>query len=183
MSNKMSDSARAALESSPLHTPRLLEDVSLLPAWARIAISRVTLQGHTIEQAAKKANRSKATLQSYVQSPAGREWARALEDRVANVEELARATLTEMTLNIALDALWALEVAKEKEDHAEVFKMSKWFLERPEMLGAVQKNEAPQIVINLPAGATLDVPMGASTHALKAIPEAQYTVESEASDE
>ena len=161
--------ARAQLEASPLHPPRLLEDVSLLPAWARIAISRVTLQGHTKEQAAKKANRSAATLSGYLSSPAGKEWARALEERVANVEELARATLNEMVFNVTLDALWALEVAKEKEDHAEVFKMSKWFLERPEMLGAVQKNEAPQIVINLPAGASLDVPMGASTHAIKQI--------------
>lgn len=173
----MTDAARAALESSPLHTPRKLSDVSLLPTWARIAISRVTLEGHTLEEAASKARRSKATLAGYVGSPAGKEWAAALEERASSVEEIARATLAEMTMRVTLDALWALEVAKEKEDHAEVFKMTKWFLERPEMLGAVQKNEQPQIVINLPAGATLDVPMGASSHAVKQITsEADYSI-------
>ena len=98
MSEKMSDAARAQLEASPLHTPRLLEDVSLLPAWARIAISRVTLQGHTVEQAAKKANRAKATLANYLQSPAGKEWARALEEAGAQIVDSASEATAEFAI-------------------------------------------------------------------------------------
>lgn len=165
--SKMSDDARNKLESSPLHVPRKLEDVSLIPSWARIALARYTLEGYSLEEAAKSVKHAKATLAQYTQSPAGKRWMEIIADIAADPKEIARATLGEHTLRITMDNLWALEAAKEVGDYEAVHKYTKWLLERPEVLGAVAKQENNTYVIQMPPGATLDMPMGASSHEVK----------------
>jgi sulfur transfer complex TusBCD TusB component (DsrH family) len=141
-----------------------IEKIEELPIWVKNAITRMYLEDLTIAEAAKRFDRNRETLKSYLKSPAAASWKEGVVEAMNDPRAFARLTLESITMNILQDNLLALEIAKEKQDHNAMRLQTQWLLERPELLGAITREQAPTIVINLTGGG-LEPKMIQSSHA------------------
>ena len=139
--------------------------ISDLPLWVKNAIARMHLDDLTVPEVAKQMGKNRETLKAYMQSPAAREWAKGIEAAANDPREFTRLTMESMTHKMVQDNLFALELAKEKGDHNAVRLITQWWIERPELLGAVSREQSPTIVINLTGQASLEPKMVQSSHA------------------
>lgn len=129
------------------------EHVRDLPKWARIALAERALHDLTYDEAAQAHKRSGDILRQYGASPAGKAWVAQIEkvseDPVALADSLIRAS----ALGVTMDVLWALEVAREKQDHVAVGTIGRDLMDRiPELAkkgGAQVALGATQITIQL----------------------------------
>lgn len=141
-----------------------LTSISQLPAWVKLAITRMKLDDLDVDKAAKLAKRAGITLRDYLKSPAAQEWSALIEEQANDPRTFARATLTNLTANITLDLLWAHDSMKEAGDVTGVAKSAQWLLARPELLGDVARDEKPTITINIGGGASIEPIEITSTH-------------------
>ena len=157
-------SITAAIQAR-LQRSQEIEKIEDLPLWVKQALTRKHLEDLDYGEVAKQFRRKRQTLEAYSKSPAAKEWTAGLKSLGNDPREFVRAHLTASTTNIVSDFFYALELAKGAGDHNAIRLMTQYLMERPEMLGAAQKEAPAQIIINLGGGASLEPQMIQSSHA------------------
>ena len=125
-----------------------------VPRWVKHAFAKIEILGYTYAEAAKEFNRSPKTLQKYKMSPWVKEWRKALAEKAADPERVADMVMKASLFEAALDQVWAIETAKEKNDYKEVRLGTKDILTTHGILkpqGTRGPTHAPIINIQLPA--------------------------------
>lgn len=159
--DKAADNARlAALK--PGTPPREREDVKDLPRWVKSALVFKEVYGESYNEAAERFKHKGNTLAQYSQSPAGKKWREQLTRFTDDPIAMAEAVLRGNALNVMLDRMAFLEMARDAGDFAEADKIARDLQDRiPELA----KKTAPKLGL---AGGVLQIvlPGGASTEPL-----------------
>lgn len=153
-----------------------------IPAWAQVAIVKKELYGISYKDALAQLGikRSPARLSQYAQSPAGHRLRETISDFRTDPVAVASAMLRGNALNVTLDRLAFLEMAKEVGNYTEGDKIARDIMDR--IPGLEKKSNqrggsmsAMQITVNLGSGtATLEPATGESSYEVK---EAEFDVE------
>ena len=158
--------ARLAMlkQGTPAHER---EEVKELPRWVKTALVFKEVYGESYTEAAKRMKKSGATLSQYAQSPAGHKWRDQLQRLADDPVALAEAMLRGNSLNITLDRLAFLEMAKEAGDFAEADQIARDILDRiPELAKKTPAKTGMMggiLQIVLPAGSTSLEPLMVQT--------------------
>lgn len=134
-------------------------ELSDLPRWAKTALVEFEIMGLTWEEAAKRHNRTGATLSQYGKSPAGQKWREQLRRFADDPVALAEAMIRGNALNITLDRIAFLEGLKEAGDFVEADKIARDLQDRiPELAKKSGNKQAGGMTIHLtlPGGNSLD---------------------------
>jgi hypothetical protein len=134
-------------------------ELSDLPRWAKTAMVHHEVMGETWAEAAKPHNRKADTLLNYAKSPAGHKWRAQLRKFADDPVALAEAYIRGNALNITLDRIAFLEMAKQAGDFAEADKMARDLQDRiPELAKKSSRGDSGAMTIHLtlPGGFSLD---------------------------
>jgi hypothetical protein len=122
--------------------PREREDVKDLPRWVKSALVYKEVYGESYNEASQRFKHAGKTLENYAQSPAGKKWREGLQRFADDPIQLAEAMIRGNALNITLDRMAFLEMAKEAGDFAEADKIARDLQDRiPELA----KKTAPKL--------------------------------------
>lgn len=125
------------------------EEISELPRWVKTALVKHELYGLTFKQAAKDARRSGETLRGYAKSPAAKKWREQLREFADDPIEIAKAYLKGNALNISLDRIAFLDMAKSAGDYAAADKIAADLQDRIGITKKRDKSGDGSIVVKL----------------------------------
>lgn len=162
--------------------PNKREDPKDLPRWVKTALVYKEVYGESYNEAAERFKHKGGTLSQYSASPAGKKWREGLQRIADDPVALAEAMLRGNSLNITLDRISFLEMAKSAGDYAEADKIAKDIMDRVPELAKKSGNKdtgGMTIHLTLPGGFSLDPIQVTSGHeplALPAASEAEYEI-------
>ena len=139
--------------------PNKREEVKDLPRWVKTALVYKEVYGESYNEAAERFKHKGGTLSQYAASPAGKTWRAGLQRIADDPVALAEAMLRGNSLNITLDRISFLEMAKNAGDYAEADKIAKDIMDRvPELAkkSGTKDSGGMTIHLTLPGGFTLD---------------------------
>jgi hypothetical protein len=138
--------------------PREREDVKDLPRWVKSALVYKEVYGESYNEASQRFKHAGKTLENYAQSPAGKKWREGLQRFADDPIQLAEAMIRGNALNITLDRMAFLEMAKEAGDFAEADKIARDLQDRiPELAKKSGQKQTGGMTIHLTLPGGIDL--------------------------
>jgi hypothetical protein len=141
--------------------PNKKEEIADLPRWVKTALVFKEIYGLSYNEAAKDVNKAGTTLSQYANSPAGKRWRASLRQLADDPVALAHALLKGNALNITLDRISFLEMAKDAKDYSEADKIARDLQDRIGITAKRNQNNIQTIVIQT-AASSFEIPLGDS---------------------
>ena len=95
-------------------------EIRKLPRWVKLALVRVHFLGISTKKAAIEARRNPKTLSQWRRAPAAKAWIAQIAEVADDPVTIAQAQIRASALDLSIDALMNLEVAKLANDYKEV---------------------------------------------------------------
>jgi hypothetical protein len=183
---KATEEEKAKLRAMPVKKREDRVELSDIPRWAKTAMVHHEVMGESWKEAAKPHNRTADTLLNYAKSPAGHKWREQLRRFADDPVALAEAYIRGNALNITLDRIAFLEMAKQAGDFAEADKMARDLQDRiPELAKKSSRGDSGAMTIHLtlPGGFSLDPIQVTSASEAAGLLEGEVTTDYEIVDE